>query len=253
MDLSEIPAVGGRRHPWEVSRFRFFAGVLRRAGLLAKPLRVLDVGAGDGWFARELHGRLPPGSRTVCWDAAYTDADLERMRADGDVGVDCTRSRPTGTFDLVTMLDVLEHVEHDVPFLASVVAEHVGPQSWALVSVPAWMSLYCDRDRALRHFRRYSRAGFADLLTGAGLVLRTRGGAFHSGVLPRFLTATRERVRPTPHASAGPLHHELTWDHGRLMTGACVTALRMDNAVSSAAARLRLPVPGLTEWALCRR
>ena len=51
MDLSELPDREFLRHPWELARARFFAGELRRSGLLSGPQRLLDVGAGDGWFA----------------------------------------------------------------------------------------------------------------------------------------------------------------------------------------------------------
>src|SRR4051812_41089294 len=87
MDLHEVPGTPFRRHPWEVARARFFAHVAADAeieqaggdGTAARPLRVLDVGAGDGYLARQLLGRMPPGSSVACVDAHYTDADLVRF------------------------------------------------------------------------------------------------------------------------------------------------------------------------------
>ena len=40
--------------------------------------RVLDVGAGDGWFAHELRAELPPAATVVCWDINYRSEDLAR-------------------------------------------------------------------------------------------------------------------------------------------------------------------------------
>jgi 16S rRNA G1207 methylase RsmC len=71
MDLREMPDAPFRRHPWEVARARFFAQVLSDAGWLDAPRAVLDVGAGDGFLARQLLERLPAGSRVVCFDSEY--------------------------------------------------------------------------------------------------------------------------------------------------------------------------------------
>ena len=68
MDLSEIPSQPFRRHPWEEARFRFVDRVLRGAGLDASTARILDAGAGDGWLAAQLIGRMALGTEIVCWD-----------------------------------------------------------------------------------------------------------------------------------------------------------------------------------------
>jgi len=54
MDLVEWPPKGKERHPWEKARFRFFSRILQDAGLGRRPVSILDVGSGDGWFSREL-------------------------------------------------------------------------------------------------------------------------------------------------------------------------------------------------------
>ena len=45
-----------RRHPWEVERARFFRSLIGRHLGDRRPRRILDVGAGDAWFAGELGG-----------------------------------------------------------------------------------------------------------------------------------------------------------------------------------------------------
>ena len=57
MDLRE--RTSGRvapagRHPWELARARFFRRLIGRSTDVGTVRRVLDVGAGDGWFAQEL-------------------------------------------------------------------------------------------------------------------------------------------------------------------------------------------------------
>ena len=71
MDLIERPGGVVRRHPWELSRARFFLALLERLELLGTTDRWLDVGAGDAWFAQQLRSVLPSGARLTCWDAFY--------------------------------------------------------------------------------------------------------------------------------------------------------------------------------------
>src|SRR5512140_1710653 len=111
MDLREA-AQGASRHPWEVARFRFFSRVLEGASVLSTPLRVLDIGSGDAWFAEQLSQKLAPGSSITCWDTGYA-SDVERRSE----RLTLVRERPDGKMGLLLLLDVLEHVEQDVPFL----------------------------------------------------------------------------------------------------------------------------------------
>jgi 2-polyprenyl-3-methyl-5-hydroxy-6-metoxy-1,4-benzoquinol methylase len=253
MDLSEVPSEVRLRHPWETSRFRFLHGVLRRIQVDEIPRRVLDVGAGDGWFSLQLLARMPSGSRAACVDAAYEERDVAALTAAGRGRVEALARRPDAKFDLVLLLDVLEHVEDDAGLLAAVVRENLADGGFVLATVPAWSALYCRRDAALRHFRRYSPARFHALLRGAGLARIASGGAFHSGVAPRAAAVAVERVRGRRAADGETDRHELRWDHGPAVTRVAETALAVDNFVSATAAAVRLPLPGLTAWALCGR
>src|SRR5687767_1499205 len=101
MDLHELPDQPFQRHPWEIARARFFCRVLAARGALARPRRILDVGAGDGYLAHQLLASLPPGSappEIICFDPHYTDVQLARL--DQANGVRFTRETPPGKFDL---------------------------------------------------------------------------------------------------------------------------------------------------------
>ena len=74
MDLSERGTATGR-HPWEIERFRAYRRVLSDHGALAAR-RVLDVGAGDGWFSQTLLADLPDVEQVVCWDINYNELEL---------------------------------------------------------------------------------------------------------------------------------------------------------------------------------
>jgi SAM-dependent methyltransferase len=258
MDLREIPGDSFTRHPWEAARASFFAGLVLDQGLAsgAAPLQVLDVGAGDGYLAGQLLRRLPAGSEVTCFDPFYTDQQLARP---APAGLRFTRQRPERRFDLALLLDVVEHVPDDRAFLEEIVSQALATGGAALISVPAWMALYCQHDRALGHHRRYRPAQLRSLVTAVGLTPVAQGGLFHSLLAPRTATKVRElargvRSRPDPAGPAVFADTELgRWRAGKALTAAVAAALRIDNGISRLAARVRLPLPGLSVWALGRR
>ena len=90
MDLSERGSATAR-HPWEIERFRAYRNVLRDHGALGAR-RVLDVGAGDGWFSESLLAELPDVEQIVCWDINYNE--LELATDDPRLAAHHRRSRP---------------------------------------------------------------------------------------------------------------------------------------------------------------
>lgn len=77
------------------------------------------------------------------------------------------RLEETGTIDLFTMFDVLEHIEDDGKFLTQL-KECASPNHKLLLSVPACPFLFGEHDRLLSHYRRYSRKMLNDCLACAG-------------------------------------------------------------------------------------
>jgi hypothetical protein len=248
MDLREMPQGGtGARHPWEVSRLRFFTRILEEHGKLSNVHRALDAGAGDGWFSSELTRHLPSDATITCWDAHYTAEQLARFGR-GPVGRQTfTTELPSGPYDLLLLLDVLEHVQDDDAFLARLV-DLLNAGAVALISVPAWQALYTEHDRRLRHHRRYSPARAERVLRGAGLVVESRGGLFHSLLLARGWEWLREKIRP-----AAESEHIGASRHGPLVSAAAEGILTVDNGLSHFCERHGVDLPGLSWWALCRK
>lgn len=252
MDLREVhgdeASARGPRHPWEETRFAFFQKLLRRTDRLHSEVRILDVGSGDAWFSGQLAARnaLPP---ITCWDLNYGPNSEELLGIDTNAISLCSE-RPKGKFDLILMLDVLEHVEDDVEFLRETVRQNLRPGGTLLISVPAWKHLISQHDRWLHHFRRYLPSEFHHALAEANLRPIKHGGLFHSLLLPRSLGVLKERL-----TASAPLREEptLQWQAGALTTKLVRSALRADNWISQRAADIGLPLPGLSVWALCEQ
>jgi SAM-dependent methyltransferase len=251
MDLREVPDTLVQRHPWEAARARFFARVLKKAGLTSPARSVLDVGAGDGYLAQTVLRGMAAGSEVVCVDALYTDDDLQRFATSEAANVTFARACPDRRFDLMMLLDVIEHVEDDRTFLDGLVARHLAPDGIVLISVPAWQSLFSQHDVALKHYRRYSPAEGRRLVTDCGLRVRKEGGLFHTLLAPRLAAVTREgisrklKIKPTAGENLGQ------WTGGKALSAAIEGVLFADNALSHLFAGMKLGVPGLSYWALC--
>lgn len=252
MDLRETGLQA--RHPWEVARWRFFHAVLQRHGVLAHTRAVLDGGAGDAWFATQLLQHLPSDATVNCWDLEYTPDLMAKMAETLPARIALSPEQPAGQFDLLTLLDVLEHVPDDRAFLGQLVAQRLAPGGVALISVPAWQLLYTEHDHFLHHCRRYSPEMGMAVLTGAGLEVLEQGGLFHSLLVPRALQKLKE-LAIAPQAEHQPGIH---WRGGKLLTQGVLAMLQIDNALSHWAAKsgfghTAAPLPGLSWYALARK
>ena len=247
MDLVEISTGTTRRHPWEEARFRFFARLLEDTGVLGRDQRVLDVGAGDAWFAHQLARRISGSPRIDCWDAGY--ADTASITAGDHDGLTLMRHRPVGSYPLVLLLDVAEHVPDDRRFLIDLVRDHVDTGGHILISVPAWPSLFTPHDTSLGHHRRYTPKAAAALVERVGLTIVRSGGLFHALVPLRAAHAAVERLTRRRRA----IRNLGQWDSTGPVTALTGAMLAVDNALSRAASRLGWNLPGLSWWALCRK
>ena len=240
MDLTER-GDGATRHPWEVQRFDAYRRVLRDHGALGAK-RVLDVGAGDGWFSDRLAEHLTDDALITCWDINYDDNDLEPQSP----GVIRTRERPGRGHDLVLLLDVLEHIQAPGSLIRSSLGPILEPGTPILVAVPAYQRLFGAHDEALGHFRRYGRRQFLAEIDDL-VKVEEHGSLFTSLLLPRAAMVVAERMRSRPDQ---PDEHGVGgWSRGRAVTGAVGGALAADARTGRLLGRAGVRLPGLSHWA----
>jgi len=101
-------------------------------------------------------------------------------------------------FDLITALDVIEHIEDDSAAAAEMV-RMLKPGGRLVMTVPAFMSLWDEHDEINLHFRRYSAKGLASLIKPPARVVSVRY-LFHTLFAPKWLIARRNRVASDKHA-----------------------------------------------------
>lgn len=236
MDLRE-QGDGTTRHPWEIARAGFFCDLVADLPL-QQGASVLDVGAGDGWLSVQLAEQVPTVGPITCWDINYDDAVLDR--ADGPARV---REPPAGRFDVVLLLDVLEHVADDLGFLRDDVLPRLAPDGWLVVSVPVHPALYTAHDAMLRHERRYRVREIRSLLRRSGTVIEE--GSLFTSLLP--LRAAEKALESVRHKEPTGIGH---WTGGPALTRLLAGILRADAAANRWLTRTPAWAPGLSYWAI---
>jgi SAM-dependent methyltransferase len=106
-----------------------------------------------------------------------------------------------GQFDVVLMLDVLEHIDDDAQAVRRV-TQLMSPDGLLIISVPAYMALWSEHDELNAHFRRYRVSEVRRLLSGEGLDVTQSGYLFAGLVIPKLISRFLERFGQETSSSA---------------------------------------------------
>lgn len=149
MDIKEQELLGDavNQHWYYVSKAAALSHVLKGEAFS----RILDVGAGSGFFSRHLLSTTD-AAQGLCVDPHY---DSEWDESIGDKPLRFRHSAQDYGADLVLLMDVLEHVDDDVALLQQYTS---GLKSGAkvVITVPAFPFLWSGHDVFLEHRRRYT-------------------------------------------------------------------------------------------------
>jgi len=153
-------------HWWFIARRRILAEVIERVAKPPKKARVLEVGCGTGH-------NLPMLGRFGKLEACELD-DCARALASKRLGREIKSARlpdlsmfERDSYDLVALLDVLEHVPDDVASLKAIL-RRLKPGGALVLTVPANPWMWSAHDVAHHHFRRYSKRELARVIGEAG-------------------------------------------------------------------------------------
>lgn len=251
MDLRERTDFKGKRHPWELSRLKAIRTICRNIPVREGGLRVLDVGCGDGFLSYEMAKDRRIGSITGI-DVHLSDEQIAEMGSTAE-GVtfhkkhdDLTRNH----YNLLLLLDVMEHVEQDGAYLSDIVRKYSTQDGYVVLTVPAHPFLFGSHDRFLKHFRRYTRRDLLKVIHGAGLTCLSAGYLFFSLMPARALVASFEKWFPPKAVRNRGVG---SWKRGAIVTKALECLLDTDVRLGMLLNRVGFTLPGLTVWALCKK
>lgn len=153
---------------WFVSRTELLHLYLREIVALPPSSRIVDLGCGTGANLEVLSQYgvatgvdFSPEALSFCRKRALP----RLMRANGQ-----ELALATGSVDLMTAMDSLEHIPDDVATLRECYRA-LKPGGTMLVTVPAFGFLWSEHDEALQHLRRYSAAELTNKLRLAGFTV----------------------------------------------------------------------------------
>jgi len=153
---------------WFVARREAAGQFIRDHAPPERPLNILDAGCGTGGML-DLFAKWPDAVATgadVSADALrFSHGRGHRRLVGADLMLLPFRS---GTFDVATALDVIEHVPDDARAVQEI-SRVLRPGGILVASVPAYQFLWGPHDEALHHRRRYAGNEFRSLLEASGL------------------------------------------------------------------------------------
>jgi len=115
------------------------------------PKKIIDVGAGSGFFAKYLLKNTAV-KEAYCIDINYKNNKFNFI---GNKKIFYKKKMTKNNFDLLLLMDVIEHVDDDYKFLNDCLKK-IDFNSYILITVPAFNLLYSDHDIFLGHKRRYN-------------------------------------------------------------------------------------------------
>lgn len=155
------------KHWWFVGRRQIIDSFIRQLHL-PKNAEILEAGCATGGNLMMLsaHGRV---------DAMEIDETACELANKRQVTKVQNGSLPNnipfkGKYDLILILDVLEHLDND---LAALTALHgrLKPGGWLLITVPAYKFLWSEHDEINHHKRRYDLKGLQEVVRKANYKL----------------------------------------------------------------------------------
>lgn len=170
---------------WHWVRFDLVTDVVEEHGCTG----IVDVGAGSGMLGHRVSTTHPDLDYLFVESSPRLDALLtERFGTEARLG----DSDRITTASVTCMLDVVEHIEHDVEALVEL-RERMDTGCRLVVTVPAMQWAFSTFDTDLGHYRRYSKKQLRSTLVGAGFSVERCDYLF-----PELLPiVVKRRLRPS--------------------------------------------------------
>ena len=157
-------------HFWIRRRF----DVLRHLAdpLIRNAARVAEIGCGNGLVQRQIEDH---------YGIEVTGFDLNELALQMNVShqsqlycYDIHQRSPEfrARFDVLLLLDVLEHIDDEAAFLQST-RHHMTDSGLLIIDVPAHQTFYSKYDEEVGHIRRYSIVQLAATLERSGFKIRS--------------------------------------------------------------------------------
>ena len=156
-------------HWWYVGRREILAALIGRRLEPREGARILEVGCGTG-HNLEMLKRFGTVDAIEVDEAARAMASERLGRAVMNAPLPALEGVEDGAYDLIAMLDVLEHLDDRRDALVNL-ARKLKPGGRILITVPAFPFMWSGHDEVNHHKLRYTRRTLRKVVAEAGLNL----------------------------------------------------------------------------------
>jgi SAM-dependent methyltransferase len=158
-----------KKHWWFVTKKRIVLDAINRHLSKNDDIKVLDIGCGSGLMLNALEDI----GQTYGMDMSDDSVNFSKEIFNGKVEKGLLPDQipyEENFFDLITALDVIEHVDQDIDSLKSI-CSHLVSGGKAVITVPAYMFLWSSFDELNEHKRRYTLTELNTKLVQAGFTV----------------------------------------------------------------------------------
>ncbi len=173
-------------HWWFTARRSILDGLIERIVKPPRDARILELGCGTGHNLAML-SRFGPVEASELDPIARQLASERLGRPVLEAALPDLNMFPAASYDLIALLDVLEHVVDDKGSLAAIF-ERLKPGAALLLTVPANPWMWSAHDAAHHHHRRYRKREIGALARGAGFEIELLS-PFNSLLFPPIAAA----------------------------------------------------------------
>jgi trans-aconitate methyltransferase len=243
------------QHPWELARLDAVIDYLERNKIISNAKNLLDMGCGDTFFLESLAVRFPK-INYVGVDINFDDDYLSDKKESLPSNIQLYKSLETAEidfpdirFDVVLLLDVIEHIEDDIEFMKYMKSKTcITSKTMFCITVPAYQALFCSHDVFLGHFRRYTNKMLKRHLSQSGYEVLEVQYFFSILILPRLIQVMKEKIAKPQDSTTGLVE----WNGGKSKTDFISLILFSDYKLNRFLKRLGIGLPGLSNIATCQ-
>lgn len=250
MDLCELQPNLKSRHPWEIVRIHAIKNLLMCDDVLLDHLKILDIGCGDGFTVAEIFKNL----NKVSIDAVDINLTDDQVSSFSNSYKNITFYNSYDLllgkrYNLIILLDVIEHVEDDLFFLKNAI-KLAAPNSYIFIAAPAFNSLLGNHDKYLGHYRRYNKKTINNLVNQAGLKNIESGYLFFSLLPLRFISIFYERLTRSQNINKTGVG---SWKYSQILSRMIIFFLKLDIDINFKLKNIGINLPGLSIWSKSQR
>jgi len=152
-----------KKHWWHISKRKYVLNIIKQ-NIDKKNPKILDIGCGTGQNIKEL------SKIGDVWGIDNSKEAIKYCKLKNIDHVKLGSSEKTGFsesfFDVITLLDVLEHVEEDTTL--EEIKKVLKKDGFLIITVPAFKFLWSKWDEVLHHKRRYTKKSLIKALEKNG-------------------------------------------------------------------------------------